>query len=569
MNFQPSTFSVLKIIFVVFSITVTACTSQPKKPETITPELSFLHVNGHDMIDADSNKVFLKSIGLGNWMLPEGYMWKFGEKGDRPRRIEKIVSNLIGEEEARKFWQEFRENYITEADIRRIKELGFNAVRPALNARLFLTESDSPQFVEEGFILLENLVQWCKKYGLYVIIDMHGAPGGQTGANIDDSPNDLPELFMDVKHQDALVKLWVEIATRYKDEPTVAAYDLLNEPLPHRNGMGEKYGHLVEPLYKRLTDEIRKVDTKHMITLEGIDWSNDWSIFGEPFDDNTFYQFHYYCWDNPDNLKSVNYFIDERKKLNRPIWVGETGEKANAIYWGTTQYFELNNIGWSFWPWKKMDTKNTPYSIKKPANWDKIAAYTREGEKPDENLAKKAFNELLENIKLNNCEYFQDVTHAIFRKIPGKIEAENYLQGAYNETWFVADTSKKASVYRSNEFVPIELISVDSTTHKWKWYTEQAIELKKGEWVDYEINSDETAINKTRLFIKTNEPVSKLLFSNNGKAIIVELENTDWDFVFVGEIPIKEGINKIKIKVVKGSVSIDWMEFKVAQAKEE
>jgi endoglucanase len=101
---------------------------------------------------------------------------------------------------------------------------------------------------------------------VYVIIDMHGAPGGQTGANIDDSPNDKPELFIDPRYQDQLVNLWVKIAQRYKDEPTVAAYDLLNEPLPVNTGSAEKYKHLLVPLYQRITSEIRKVDQKHMIT---------------------------------------------------------------------------------------------------------------------------------------------------------------------------------------------------------------------------------------------------------------------------------------------------------------
>lgn len=69
---------------------------------------------------------------------------------------------------------------------------------------------------------------------------MHGAPGGQTGQNIDDSPNDLPEAFMEEKYQDKLEGLWVKLATKYKDEPVVAAYDLLNEPLPVVTGSAEK-----------------------------------------------------------------------------------------------------------------------------------------------------------------------------------------------------------------------------------------------------------------------------------------------------------------------------------------
>ena len=70
-----------------------------------------------------------------------------------------------------------------------------------------------------------------------------------------------------------------------------------------------------------------------MITLEGVDWANDWSIFSKPFDDNLFYQFHYYCWDQPTTLKDIGQFLAHRKRLNAPVWVGETGEKDNTIYW--------------------------------------------------------------------------------------------------------------------------------------------------------------------------------------------------------------------------------------------
>ncbi|MDP4188600.1 MAG: cellulase family glycosylhydrolase, partial [Bacteroidota bacterium] len=153
---------------------------------------TFLHAKGQDIVDESGRKVLLRGVGLGNWMLPEGYMWKFGNKADRPRKIEKLVADHIGKEKAEQFWKTFRRNYITEADIKRIAELGFNSVRPALNARLFLTEGEKNEFVDEGFELLDNLIGWCKKYHLYVIIDMHAAPGGQTGANIDDSQNNEP-----------------------------------------------------------------------------------------------------------------------------------------------------------------------------------------------------------------------------------------------------------------------------------------------------------------------------------------------------------------------------------------
>ncbi|MEZ4766181.1 MAG: hypothetical protein R3C26_24230 [Calditrichia bacterium] len=106
---------------------------------TQVQEKQFLRTNGHDIVDGNGNKIMLRGVGLGNWLLPEGICGKFGKEGDRPRKIEKIVSDLIGAEKAADFWQQFRKYYITEADIARIAELGFNSVRPALGARLFLT----------------------------------------------------------------------------------------------------------------------------------------------------------------------------------------------------------------------------------------------------------------------------------------------------------------------------------------------------------------------------------------------------------------------------------------------
>src|SRR5437588_9105054 len=134
---------------------------------------AFLRTQGQDIVNESEQKILLRGVGLGNWMLPEGYMWKFGERGDRPRRIEKLVDDLIGPQKAARFWSEFRKNYITESDVRRIAELGYNSVRPALNSRLFVDASGAPDLRAEGFQLLDNLVKWCRAAGIYVIIDMH------------------------------------------------------------------------------------------------------------------------------------------------------------------------------------------------------------------------------------------------------------------------------------------------------------------------------------------------------------------------------------------------------------
>jgi endoglucanase len=517
----------------------------------------FLKVSGHNFVDAQGNTVFLRGVGLGNWLLPEGYMWKFGPDGDRPRKIEHLITEMVGPQKAQEFWTAWQKNYISESDIRRIAQLGFNTVRPALNARLFLTEEDNPKFIESSFVLLDSLIARSERHGLYVILDMHGAPGGQTGANIDDSPDSRPELFMDKKYQDRLVDLWVKLAGRYHDNTTVVAYDLLNEPLPANTGAAEKYKHLVLPLYQRITAAIREVDKNHMITLEGVDWANDWSIFTGSIDDNVFYQFHYYCWDWPDYLKSVQQYIDLREKLNAPVWVGETGEQGKTIFWGTTQYFEANNIGWSFWPWKKMDTRNTPYSINKPDGWDAIAAYSRGEEKPDSTLAARALDQLVNNIKMENCQYFPDVVNAILRRVPGKIEAENYSHGGNGVGFSVQNPQQKSPYYRIDEPVQIRLL----TEEKSRRSTEQAIILQSGEWTAYQFDA---AVGKPwNLVIRVEAQTEnvELQINVNGQTASQQLTGTGWQNVAFGTFTLNEKSNRLTVGVEGGSAAIDWMEF--------
>jgi endoglucanase len=352
----------------------------------------FVHSEAEKLIDGRGQPLLWRTVGLGNWLLPEGYMWRLeGTRGDRPRRIEARVEELIGEPAAAAFWQSFRERYITEADIERIAALGFNSVRPALNARLLLPEGQEA-FDEGQFALLEQLVGWCKKAGLHVILDMHAAPGGQTGKNIDDSEADYPNLFTKVENQDRLERLWVELATRFADEPAVAGYDLLNEPLPAE--FLPMHGAQLWPLYQRLGAAIREVDPNHMLIVEGGNWANDWSTLGPPFDDNMMYSFHKY-W-NASDISSIQGYLSYREQWKRPVWVGEIGENTNEWYEANFQLLEDHDIGWAFWPWKKLDATNNPLAIRPPARWHLIQSYVIDAnQKPSAADAQAVLDELL------------------------------------------------------------------------------------------------------------------------------------------------------------------------------
>ncbi len=159
----------------------------------------YLRAQGGNIVNGSGETVLLKGWGLGNRLLQEGYMWYvFGNRRfDRPRRIEAVVEELTGKEYAHRFWKRFRKNYVTREDILRMAQLGYNSVRIPFCYRLFLEEGPGIVWKEEGFELLDRCIDWCGEAGIYAFLDLHGAPGGQTGANIDDCIDDVPRLFLD------------------------------------------------------------------------------------------------------------------------------------------------------------------------------------------------------------------------------------------------------------------------------------------------------------------------------------------------------------------------------------
>ncbi|MCX7874811.1 MAG: cellulase family glycosylhydrolase [Melioribacteraceae bacterium] len=144
----------------------------------------FVEVAGKDFIEPSGKKILLRGINLGNWLNPEGYMFKFNNVNSF-RLIDNTIKELIGADEARKFWKTFRDNYITKEDIQFIKSTGLNHIRVPFNFKLFLVEDHPEIWLDEGFKRLDDVIKWCREENLYVILDLHAAPGGQTGDNID------------------------------------------------------------------------------------------------------------------------------------------------------------------------------------------------------------------------------------------------------------------------------------------------------------------------------------------------------------------------------------------------
>jgi aryl-phospho-beta-D-glucosidase BglC (GH1 family) len=381
----------------------------------------YVHADGKNLVTPDGRLLLLRGTSLGNWLEPEGYMFGFKGGPQSPREIETFFNELAGPEASAEFWHAYRDAYVTEEDIRFLRDTGANTIRVPLHYKFFSPGNN------EGFALLDRVVGWAAKYHLYVILDMHCAPGGQTGTNIDDSWN-YPWLFESAEAQNQLISIWKRIAEHYRKNPTVLGYDLLNEPIPHFPEL-KKYNAALEPLYKRVTAAVREVDPNHVIILGGAQWDTNFDVFGAPFDSNLMYSFHKYWM--PPNREAIQPYLNFRDRYKVPIWLGESGENNDVWVRDFRTVVEKDEINWTFWTYKRMAATSAFVSWKKPANWDEIVAFAktsgRSGEaekqiaaRPLQEHIKEAMHDLLENVRLEHCQINPGYIEALGLKVPEK-----------------------------------------------------------------------------------------------------------------------------------------------------
>ncbi|MDH3323052.1 MAG: cellulase family glycosylhydrolase, partial [Flavobacteriaceae bacterium] len=547
-----------------------------------------LKTEGKKIVDQNGKEVILRGMGLGGWMLMEGYMMQSSDVADTQHEFRNRLIDLIGEAKTDEFYDAWLANHVTKKDIDSLAKWGFNSVRLPMHYNLFtLPIEDEPikgsnTWLTKGFDMVDDLLDWCESNQMYLILDLHGAPGGQ-GANaaISDYDPSKPSLWESVDNQNKTIALWRKLAERYKDEPWIGGYDLLNEvnwTLPGNT--------LLRSLYIDITNSIREVDTKHIIFIEGNSFANDFTGLTPTWDDNMAYSFHKY-WSH-NNQGSIQWVLDLREKTNVPLWMGEAGENSNVWFTDAIKLFEDNNIGWSWWPMKRIETIVSPFSIIFSDGYKNILKYWRgEIAKPTEDEAYKAIMELANNTNSANCIYQKDVPDAQIRQvqtdqtipyahhtIPGVVHMSDFDLGKINKAYYDVDHANYSlstgsfEAWNSGWVYRNDAVDVQAYTDAVNSNGYYIGFVKKDEWLNYTVDIDESAVYKAEVRVAAQSNGGQFQLALDGEEITTTQTVSatgGWEKFAtyqIDELILEQGRHELKLSFVSdGEFNISSIKF--------
>jgi len=557
---------------------------------------SFLRAQDQFIVNEQGEKVLLHGMGLGGWMLQEGYMLKLGNLGQQHAMRAKI-EELIGAEATQEFYNAWLANHTTKADIDAMAKWGFNSVRLPMHFNLYTLpiEQEPVQgqntWLEQGFAMTDALIAWAKANNMYVILDLHAAPGGQGNdfAISDRNPN-TPSLWQSGANRQKMIELWRKLAQRYANEPAVGAYDIINEPNWGFENADDKHGCKEtknEPLKKLLVDvtkAIRSVDTKHMIIIEGNCWGNNYAGVLPQWDNNMVLSFHKY-WNN-NTLGDIKSHLDLREKYNMPIWLGESGENSNLWFTDAIALMESQEIGWAWWPLKKLGFNN-PLEVKPNAGYLALVDYWNgKGAKPSAKEAKKALLQLANHdIRFESTQFHPEVIDAMFRqphstlnlpfkthritKSGGTIAAVDYDMGRSGIAYHDKDSANyhisagsermpwnRGTTYR-NEGVDIAFDAAKKSHF--------INHIETGEWTEYTLEADQAGVYQ--LSAEVNAPVAtgRIGVGVNNELLAVDAavaQSEKWQPVKLANVKLLQGTNKIRIYAKAGGYHLLSLQLK-------
>jgi endoglucanase len=123
------------------------------------------------------------------------------------------------------FGWEPKYTYIGESDIRFIDSLGFDHVRIPIDEQEMWDENGKP--ITKAFACLNSCLDWCEKYGLRAIVDLHIVRAHHFNAGNEGGTN---TLWTDEVAQANFINIWMRLSDTLKiRKNSIVAYEILNE----------------------------------------------------------------------------------------------------------------------------------------------------------------------------------------------------------------------------------------------------------------------------------------------------------------------------------------------------
>jgi hypothetical protein len=378
----------MKRICIALSLIALAAGCTTPQMTQDSSDLSFLTTKGRDIVNDAGEVVQLRGCNSGNWLLIEPWIIGFNDQGlPTEKDIWDRMAERFGEEKKLSLIRTYRAHFFTEADVQRIAESGMNCVR----IPIWWRATDDPSYGGD-IAYLDDCLAWCEKYGVYAIIDLHGTPGGQSdNITIIGEPS-KSGLWKNEKYREQTIAWWTNVASRYKDNPVVAGYDLINE------AMDAQVDELVA-LYERIYDAIRALGDEHILFIEdGLLGFHRLPLPADKGWENVSYSFHYYPQTPEEAFRAAGTILPEFNRLalhyDCPILVGEFNtmllERGGIdLFERYASVFDHYGWSWTFWTYKMLED-NGDY------NWGLYGYYAN---RPSVDLNNASFEDIEATLK--------------------------------------------------------------------------------------------------------------------------------------------------------------------------
>ncbi|GAX27966.1 hypothetical protein FisN_32Lh014 [Fistulifera solaris] len=344
----------------------------PTFTESETDPTGFVRAYEQIIVDPEGFAVQFKGISLGGWMVQEPDMMLADEFAKSPSEYHQKLKNIVGAENHAKFKQRWLDNFVSRQDIKEMKSIGFNLVRVPMHYELFtLSVEDEPikgltSWVGTGFKLLDDLLSWCAEEGVYVILDLQAAPGGQSREmSITDYNASRPALFESPDNQYKTLVLWQALAYRYSENPWIAGYELLsavNWTFSNDTNATclEEDNAELKSFYMQAIDAIRAVDQNHMIVINGnCGGSHHTGLW--PMDDKNLV-LGFQDEGEANFTDQLLLFTNYSESYDVPLFFkpGAYDDTWNAE---AVEELEKTQTSWSWWTWKMLDSSASAFSV--------------------------------------------------------------------------------------------------------------------------------------------------------------------------------------------------------------